>query len=164
MNKNTPEVYHQKISTAFHTMIALPLAAFVYLFLERKHNDLKALVDSTPIIYAIDFAVTLVAGALAYFAYRNYKKGIRSIDTDSLRGKLSKYSSVSIQAYLYLGLAFVLLVVGLILTTSAVFIIDYLALLFLLSLQRPTPEKYIRDLALEGEDKTVVRDKLEFRD
>ena len=164
MSKNTPEVYHQRISTAFHTMIALPLAAFVYLFLEKKHNELQPLLIDAYAVNGINISLTLLAAIVTYLAYRNFRHGVQSIAVDSLKEKLTRYGKISIQAYLYVGLAFVILVVGLIQTTSVLFIVFYVVLLFLLSLQRPTPAKYIRDLALEGEEKTIVRDKLEFKD
>ncbi|MEM7109051.1 MAG: hypothetical protein AAF519_12560 [Bacteroidota bacterium] len=165
MSKNTPEIYHQRMSSAFHTMIALPLAFFVYLFLEKKHNDLTPMIADNMLVYFIDYGFTLFAIGLTYLAYLKFRNGLKRINRDNrLRERFDIYSRLSMRAYLFLGLAFSILVSGLLLTTSAIFIVDYVILLFLLSLQRPTPDKYIRDLQLQGGEKKIVKEKQEFSD
>ncbi|MEM9341118.1 MAG: hypothetical protein AAGA66_20465, partial [Bacteroidota bacterium] len=156
MSKNTPEIYHQRMSSAFHTMIALPLALFVYLFLEKKHNDLIAIITDDILVYLIDYGFTLVAIGLTYFAYVKFRNGLGRISgSHLLKERFDIYTKLTMQVYLFLGLAFSILVLGLFLTTSAIFIVDYVLLLFLLSLQRPTPDKYINDLRLKGNEKKI---------
>lgn len=165
MSRNTPEIYHQKMSAAFHTMIALPLAFFVYLFLEKKHNDLAPLIEEGNLTYLIDFGLTLISVILTFLAYTRFRKGLQQINRDnSLRARFKLYVHLTVKAYLSLGITFVLLVTGLFVTTSAIFIVDYVVLLFLLSLHRPTPDKYVRDLQLDGMDKKIVKEKREFID
>ena len=164
MEKNTPEIYHQKMSTAFHTMIALPLAAFVYLFLEKKHNDLSPMVFGVW-TDVINYGFTLCAITLTIFAYKRFAKGLGAISPEeNLKTRMGRYTDIAIQAYLIIGLAFLFLVMGLLLTTTAVFIVAYVILLFLLSLHRPTPTKYIKDLGLQGSDKEIVKNKGAFLD
>lgn len=165
MSKDTPEVYHQRMSTAFHTMIALPLAIFVYLFLEKKHNDLAPVIKEVTYMYLIDYGFTLLSIGLTYLTYSKFRKGLSAINRDDpLKQRFEIYSRLTTNAYLFIGVAFALLVLGLFLTTSAIFIVNYVILLFLLSLQRPTPDKYIKDLQLQGVEKKIVKDKQEFAD
>ncbi|MEO0552494.1 MAG: hypothetical protein AAF149_04815 [Bacteroidota bacterium] len=165
MSKNTPEIYHQRMSTAFHTMIALPLALFVYLFLEKKHNNLAPIIEDSIVVYLVDYGFTLVALGFTYMAYSKFRKRLNAINRDDpLKQRFEIYSRLTTNAYLFIGVAFALLVLGLFLTTSAIFIVNYVILLFLLSLQRPTPDKYIKDLQLQGVEKKIVKDKQEFSD
>ena len=153
------------MSTAFHSMIALPLAVFVYLFLEKRHNDLPPQIEGIILTQFIDYGFTLVAMALTYWSYKQFRGDLSGIKSDlSLKVRFDLYSSFTFKAYTLLGIAFAVLVSGLYITTSTIFIVDYVVLLFLLSLQRPTPDKYIRDLGLEGAEKQIVKNKKEFTD
>ncbi|MEM9858176.1 MAG: hypothetical protein AAF843_12500 [Bacteroidota bacterium] len=163
MNKNTPEVYHQKLSMAFHSMIALPLVAFVYLFLEDKHNDLEPILYDQLWVSFVTYGFSLMAFFLIFLGRKNFKRALAKINSeDHLKKRFDHYVSLSMKNYLLIGLASAVLVAGLLLTNSAFFIVEYVIVLFFLSIHRPTPDKYIRDLRLQGNEKKCVRNKLEF--
>lgn len=165
MPKESPESYHQKLSLYFHGMIALPLAFFVYLFLEMRHNELNPVLQHSLWSKVVNFSFTLIAAAIVIFTYQQFKKGVfRAREQTDLLQKMTAYLDANVRAYLLAGLTFTILVTGLWLTTSAIFIVDYVLLLFLLSLHRPTPVKYVKDLSLSGKSKEIILNKGDFDD
>ncbi len=163
MNKESPETHHQKLSLYFHGMIAVPLAFFVYLFLEMRHNELIPIIQDLVLVKVLNYSITIVAAAVVIYVYQHFKKGVFAArELKGLRNKMKYYVRVSLRVYMYIGAIFATLVLGLRLTTSAIFIVDYVLLLFLLSLHRPTPTKYVRDLMLKGQEKDIIVFKGEF--
>ena len=163
MKFKSPESFHQRISLLFHLIIALPLVVFIYLFLEMKHNDLKPLVNSVALEHVINTGFTILAAFFIVYAYNTYSgklEGIRKLP--GLVNKIEHYYSLFQRLYLLVGLSSFLVVSGLYLTTSPLFIVEYVLLLFLLSLHRPTPKKYVNDLRLKDEEKEVILSKGEF--
>ena len=157
------EAFHQRISLLFHVTIALPLAGFVYIFLEMKHNDLAPMINTGWLLHVINFGIVLVAIGITAYVYTNYRRKMETIKTlTGLRTKLANYLALNSRSYFILGVLAGFIVAGLFLTTSPILIVAYVSLLFLLSLNRPTPRKYVSDLDLKGEDKDVILKKQEL--
>lgn len=164
MDFKTPEDFHQKLSLLFHGLIALPLAVFVYLFLEIKHNNLPGIIDGS-LAKAVNFTFNILAVALTVFAYYRFKKSLQRIRVDRpMKKKLEIYFSYAVSFFVLVTISSVLFVAGLYLTTSAVFIVGYVVLLFLLSLSRPTHQKYVRNLPLKEEERNAIIYKQPFPD
>ncbi len=156
-SQDSAEAFHQRISLLFHLMIALPLAVFIYLFLEMKHHSLAPVIATIWLQQVINFGIVLISILTVTYVYTRFRRelaGIRGLS--GLRTKLGEYLSLCLRMYLILGVLAGLLVLGLFLTTSPVLIVAYVILLFLLSLHRPTPRKYVSDLNLEGEEKEAI--------
>ncbi|TRX62144.1 hypothetical protein FNH22_02155 [Fulvivirga sp. M361] len=163
MKFSSPEIFHQRISLFFHLMIALPLIIFVYLFLEMKHNDLSPVITTSVLEHAVNVGFTLISGFITVFAYVTYSRTLLSTRMlEGLSNKLERYFGLFLKLYTMVGFASALVVLGLFLTTSPIFIVDYVLLLFILSLHRPTPKKYVNDLRLEGKERKIILSKGEF--
>ena len=157
------EAFHQQVSLWFHVAIALPLAGFVYIFLEMKHNSLSPVITYCWLVHVINFGIVLISIAIIAYVYSTYKRQLESIrNSTGLQTKLKSYLTLSVRSYVALGALAALIVGGLFLTTSAVLIVAYVSLLFLLSLHRPTPRKYVADLGLEGAEKESILKKQPF--
>ena len=108
--------------------------------------------------------VPLISAVIFWLGFRRFRNDSKAIKGVPLSKKLSLYYASTIKFYLSLGLASVLLVGGLYLTTSAIFILGYVFLLFFMSLHRPTPQKYAKDIPLTEQERQVILNKGHFED
>lgn len=100
---------------------------------------------------------------LVFFGYRQFIKGLNEIHRlDCLKEKLSPYFTHLLKWYAIIEGSSLLMILGLYLTTSSVFIVGYMFLLLVLSLNRPTPQKYVKDLNLKKEESDIVLLKKDF--
>ncbi|UII23667.1 hypothetical protein [Fulvivirga ligni] len=164
MTFKSPEEFHNKTGFIFHGMLALPLAVFAYLFLEIKNNHMNPVLQDGTITMAILIAVPILSAIIFWVGFKRFRRASKDIKGVPLAEKLSLYYDCTIKFYMSLGLASVLLVTGLYLTTSAVFILGYVFLLFFMSLHRPTPQKYVKDIPLTEQERQVILNKGRFED
>lgn len=76
MNFNSPESFIEKLNNWFNGLIALPLLAVGYGYLEIFTGGLQGLFNMD--IY-VTSAIILILGIFAIVVTRNYKKGIKNI-------------------------------------------------------------------------------------
>lgn len=163
MLPKNPEEFHQKLALVFHALLALPITFFIYLFLELKHKGLAPSLNSELLLDFATYGLPVLGVLLALTAHFRFRKYLELMSKEkSLPERLKEYGKKLSVYYYYVAASSVVWVLGLYLTTSSIFIIGYVLLLFFLSFQRPTPEKYVKDLALEGEDKKIILHKKEF--
>jgi len=157
MQFNSPEEFHNKLGFIFHAMLALPLAGFIYLFLEIKNNQLEPSLENGSQmdgLIAVMGTVAVVLVGYGYYVFRKQRRQIAALE--GLKHKLEEYMKSLFRFYALVEVASIILVVGLYLTTSTVFIVIFLFVLLILSLNRPTPQKYSTDLGLEGEEQEII--------
>jgi len=157
MQFNSPEEFHNKLGFIFHAMLALPLGGFIYFFLEIKNNKMSAALENGQDMQLLIAGLSFLAIAMVsygYITFRNKKKEIAA--QDSLKLKLEEYLRNIIKFYILVEIASILLVIGLYLTTSTVFIVIFMFVLLVLSLNRPTPQKYCTDLGLTGREQEII--------
>lgn len=165
MTFKSPEDFHNKLGFIFHAMLALPLAVFVYLFLEIRHRDLEPVIIQESLIDVLRYLLPIAAAGIVAGGYYWFKKQLSIVNEQkALQERLSLYFKNSILFYAFIELASVILVGGLYLTTSAIFIIGYVLLLFLMSLNRPTPQKYVSDIRLSKAERDIILHKGNFSD
>ncbi|MDX1628622.1 MAG: hypothetical protein R3345_07975 [Fulvivirga sp.] len=163
MEIKNPESFHNKLSFIFHGMLALPLAAFVYLFLEIKDRDLTPAMDNEVFIPYVIGILLFISTAMVVYGYYRFRRHLREArNKEGLKTKLETYYGNAVIFYAFVEFASVLLVVGLYLTTSSFFIVGFMFLLLMLSLNRPTPQKYISDLHLADGEKDIILHKKSF--
>lgn len=149
MSIKSPEDFNHKLNLLFHGMLALPLVAFVYLFLEIQHHDRQPVIADKGMILTLTIVGMIVAIVVAVYGYMLFKRGLRQVvQCETFREKLSAYLGISVKFYCFVGVSSILLVGGLYLTNSAIFIAGYVILLFLMSLNRPALQKYVQDMRL----------------
>ncbi|ELR69594.1 hypothetical protein C900_04819 [Fulvivirga imtechensis AK7] len=165
MTFKTSEDFHNKLGFIFHAMLALPLAVFVYLFLEIRHRALEPVLTHGGLVDILRYLLPVVAAMIVAGAYYWFKKQLLVVNSQHfLQERLSLYFKNSILFYVFIELASVILVGGLYLTTSAIFIVGYVLLLFLMSLNRPTPQKYVSDIRLSKAERDIILHKGNFSD
>lgn len=153
MNFSSPEIFLEKLNNWFNGLIALPLLAIGYGYLEIFSGGLTGLfVMDSYIIVAI---ITLLLG-YAVFITRSYKKVISSISAnDPLALRIETYFIVSKIFYVKIFVVSMIAVVGLYITGSVAYAGFYAFLLFLLSIFRPSLLTVANKLGLKGEERTA---------
>ncbi|GAA0890990.1 hypothetical protein GCM10009122_06690 [Fulvivirga kasyanovii] len=165
MSFKSPENFHNKLGFVFHAMLALPLAAFVYLFLELRHRELQPALDDNAVIFILTYLLPVLGASAVIGGYFKFKKDLKGVNQqESLRDKLEAYYAASLKLYGFIELGSLIFVGGLYLTTSAAFILFYVLLLFFMSLNRPTPQKYVNDLRLTEKEREVILYKGSFEE
>lgn len=81
---------------------------------------------------------------------------------ESLREKLEVYSKLQTISFALLEGAALFATIGFFLTASYLFVVIYIAVLFVLSLTRPQLERTCKDLKLKKEDRNLLADRLDI--
>ncbi|MGK7391715.1 MAG: hypothetical protein ACNS60_15285 [Candidatus Cyclobacteriaceae bacterium M2_1C_046] len=150
--------FDQKISLIFHAVIAGPLILYCFTYLETLGGDTIAVYGEPST--TLKLFVSISSGILVYLAFYFYRKELRvARGFETLEEKFKKLFSASIIHYALLELASIIAALAFFLTHDHLFTAVYVFILFLMSLNRPTPRKYIRDLHLRGEERDIVLNK-----
>jgi len=149
--------YLYKLNNLFHVMVAIPLLGFVYLYLESQVGRMQPLINNPDTILILHYILPLIIMVESGLAFIITKKSLSVFpNEDELRSKLSVYFRISLIKYAILEGAAIVSVVGYYLTLSKVYVVFYVVLLMIFSINRPTVYRISRDLKLEGEEKDIV--------
>lgn len=152
MNFNTPESFLEGINKWFNGLIAPPLLAVAYGYLEIFSGGIEGMVIVSNYITATVIIILLI---YAVYSTLGYKKLLTSISVDgSLKSKLTEFYITSKQFYIKIFVISMLSVVGLYITGSVAYAGFYAFLLFLLSIYRPSLLTVANKLGLKGEERT----------
>lgn len=156
----TPEEFHTKLGMIFNAAIALPLLPFVILFLEIKDREFEGIIDHDFLAVGLSYGIPALSGLLVLNGFKLVDaKRKEASNIDDLKGKLLTYYQGVSKMYLLVGFASILMALGLWFTSSGVIIVAYVILLFVMSLYRPTPKRYVKDLNLIEEEKEIILNK-----
>lgn len=151
MNFNSPESFIEKLNSWFNGLIAMPLLAVGYGYLEIFTGGLQGLFNMD--IY-VTSAIILILGIFAIVVTRNYKKGIKDIPVeDDILSRLTAYYIVSKSYYIKIFIISLIAVLGLYLSGSIAYAGFYAFLLFLLSIYRPSLLTVATKLGMKGKER-----------
>lgn len=158
MQINDVKKFDQRLSFIFHGVIALPLIIYCLAYLQTLDlNSVPAFSEPT---LTLKLFVSIFSGALVLAAFIFYRKVITEARTmETLQEKLRKLFSGSVIHYALLELASLIAAGAFFLTHDHLFTAVYVFILFLMSINRPTPRKYTLDLLLRGEEREIVMNK-----
>lgn len=157
--KNFDE-YQSKLGLVFHGALALPLLPFALLFLEIKNRAFTGALEPSNLSAIINYAVPLISGLMVAQGFNSLKLKIRSVDdSDTLKAKLTAYYKAAVPLYILVSIGCLLLAVALWLTTGGILIVAFIIILFVMSLNRPTPARYAKILKLNKEEKDIIMNK-----
>lgn len=153
MKFSSPELFLEKLNNWFNGLIALPLLAIGYGYLEIFSGGLIGL-------FVMDIYITIAIITLllvyAILITRAYKKNISDISTDDpLAMRIETYFMVSKFFYMKIFVVSMIAVVGLYITGSVTYAGFYAFLLFLLSIYRPSLLTIANKLRLKGEERAA---------
>ena len=149
--------YFNRLNLIFHGLIAVPLAAFVYLYLEIDTRGRSGALGNPETVEWLSYVLPTVCIVEAGVAFILFSRSIQAVrEQEGLKRKLEHYFQVILQKYLLLASSGIIAVVGLFLTASTLYTALFLFMLLFLSIHRPTVYRIARDLKLEGEEKDIV--------
>lgn len=149
--------YFNKLNLIFHAIVGLPLAAFIYLYLEIDKRGRQGVMKDPELSEILIYILPTLAIVTAGLAFLQYRRAIPKVkEIADFRQKLDAFSQALIQKYALLEFSSIISVVGIYLTADVIYIALYLFMLLFLSLHRPTVYRIVRDLKLKGEEKEIV--------
>jgi len=163
MKFNSVNEYLEKLNNIFHLLVALPLLGFVAIYLQMHAGEFDPMVQASSLATALRYSfpfLVILTGGLAFISYR--RNLITSKNQHTLREKLIHYFRASLVKFAFLGAASVVAVTGLFLTTENLYVVLYIIVLMLLSINRPTVFRIARDLGLRDSEKDIVIHKKEI--
>ena len=154
--------FDQQLSLIFHAMLAGPLLFYCILYLNSIDGDLADIPEPS---MTMKGAVAIICGVFVLAGFYFYRREItvaRSMPT--LKEKLGRLFNASLILYALIEFASIIAVLAYYLTYNHLFTAIYVAILFLMSLNRPIPEKYANDLMLKGDERNLVKEKRDLPD
>lgn len=157
VNFSTPHEFHSKIGLVFNSALGIPLLPFAYICLEIKNRAFVGVFTGSLTGMIIGYLIPCISGFLVLHGLQTFKRQLEEAKTqESLKHKLNFLYKAKKYYYLSVGLASVLMAVGLYLSTSGVIIVSYVILLFYMSFHLPLPKRYVKDLQLSGDEKEII--------
>ena len=151
MDFNSPESFIEKLNNWFNGLIALPLLAVGYGYLEIFSGGITGFIEVNIYIHVVIISMLIIYSVITT---RNYKKSIGLIPKEiSMLDKLSSYFTASKQFYIKIFIVAMIAVIGLYITGSIAYAGFYAFLLFLLSIYRPSLLTVATKLGMKGEER-----------
>jgi len=151
MDFNSPESFLEKLNNWFNGLIAIPLLAIGYGYLEIFSGGINGF-----IVVNIYLSIVIISMLVIYsiITTRNYKKSIGLIPKEgAMLERLSIYFTASKQFYIKIFIVSLIAVLGLYITGSITYAGFYAFLLFLLSIYRPSLLTVATKLGMKGEER-----------
>ncbi|MDH5396935.1 MAG: hypothetical protein OEX02_02235 [Cyclobacteriaceae bacterium] len=159
----SPNDFFIKINQIYHLIIATPLLAFIYLYLEKREETWIAVIHDQMYLEIISYTMAPTAVALAFLGFKLFKDRIdKSFEHKSLTDKLSVFSNAFLIQQTFFSLASATSILGLYLTGNNMFAILYVIMLFITSIQRPSASKVSHALKLPKEQREILTKKKPF--
>ncbi len=151
MNFNSPESFLEKLNNWFNGLIALPLLAVGFGYLELFSGGIKGLIKINIYITVVVITVLIIYAVAVTW---HYKKQIKKIASDdALLVRLESYFILSKQFYIKIFAVSMVAVLGLYVTGSVAYAGFYAFLLFLLSIYRPSLFTVATKLGMKKEER-----------
>ncbi len=151
--------YHHRLNLIFHAIVAITMLPFVWLFLEIDANGREGLL--TDIVVILLFLLVCLSLTLTAFIYK--KKHLKEAAGNStLRSKLEAYLRVQIVNYALLEGSALFATLAFFLTASYLFVVAYILVLFVFSMNRPNLDRVSRELFLSKKERELLIDRKEI--
>jgi hypothetical protein len=154
--KEISNIYN-RLNLIFHAILAPPLIALIWLYLESKAGSIEPLLGNQSSISMIGFVFPSVTIGIIAGSFYIFKSGLRQINpTTELMEKIKTYSEKSLLLYAMLEIGLVLTVLGYYMTQGGVFLAMFMVVLIFFSLYKPTLERICSHLHIKGEERNFV--------
>ncbi len=151
--------YHQRLNLIFHGIVAMTMLPFVWLYLEIDSGNRGGVIDDS-VVLVLFLIICLSLAATAYI-YRS-KQLIEALSKLTLRSKLESYMRLQIVSYALLEGSALFATIAFYLTANYLFVVVYIAVLFVFSLFRPQLDRTCRELKLNSEQRSILADRTEI--
>ncbi|MGL1887936.1 MAG: hypothetical protein OCD76_15585 [Reichenbachiella sp.] len=157
------EEYYNKIYLIFNLSVAVSLLPFGYLVLEKHANSLVSMDITSWQLWVISIpALVGIGGLIQWIRKKLIAEKIAVKELSGLRNKLASYYQSLQQSYFAFTGTCLLSVIMLYFTGSGIFIVVYVFIMIILSLNRPTLNLIIKDLNLSKEEEAIMVEKQEI--
>lgn len=158
MSKDPIKKFDEQQNLIFHAIIAAPLILYCIAYLQSLGDNPDPSFSEPPLM--LKLFVSIFSGMLVLLAFFLFKNNLaNSREKDTLQEKLRGYASAAIIKYAVLEMASIIAALAFFLTHDHLFTAIYVFILFLMSLNKPSPRKYANDLRLKGEERDVILNK-----
>ncbi len=154
--KYTGKSYVRTLQNIAFASQALPIAAFIYVYLESSHQELPRFIPEA--YHSMLFSlVAIVCTMLIYWSYKNYKILIgQALNESDFVLQLDLYKKATTARYVVYGISAALITAGLYLTSYEPFSILFAIMIILLSAHNPNARRIVRELKLKDHKKDVI--------
>lgn len=151
----------ENLNNVFYLMVGLPLLLFAWTYLNLKLISPWVYFEEPLTGTFLHALILVVVIVLPVLAYKRYKKEIATAssaskdvqNTVSLREKVNVFISASLRFYYVLTISNILVVIGFYFSAEEFYIFFYSILLILYSINRPTPDRMVKELRFKKEEK-----------
>ena len=149
--------YLNRLNNIFHSIIAIPLVSFSFLYLEIDSGDLEPIFGgrSYYVEAAVLFLLSLMFILWLFSKFKRDTGKILGMDED-LKTRLTRFADISIKFFLWMTAPGVIAIILMFFTGEVSFSLIYILELFLLSLKRPSVQNLSNSLNLKGEEREIV--------
>ncbi|MEQ9230789.1 MAG: hypothetical protein RIF46_08890 [Cyclobacteriaceae bacterium] len=156
--KNWSE-FHQRLNLIFHAIVAITMLPFVWLYLEIDSGNRSGLISDS----VVTVLFVIISLSLASTAYLYRKKQLsETLTRPSLRSKLEAYMKLQIVSYALLEGSALFSTIAFYLTANYLFVVIYVAVLFVFSLFRPQLDRTCRELKLNNEERNLLAERTDI--
>ncbi len=151
-----PQKYTDRLNTSFYASLGLPMLLFGWVYLPRKDtlNWVSSAVPQVPLwaLYLLGIAVL----GLALWSIIDTRKKIKQMQASAdFEEKFEHFSNHWKRAYAVTAIASSLAVLLLFIFEHTFFVVVYALLLFFISLYRPSPSRWRKDMRWNKEQLQV---------
>lgn len=149
--------FYQRYMLIYNAIIAFSLFPFVWIFLELERGSGGQNLLSGTILYIFDGVMASILGGALKWIHSHSKKRVKDVNASMDLGlKLGAYEKIKSQKFILFELIAVAAMAFTYLNSDYVFVIFYLFILFLFSIDRPRYEHIVKDLQLSKEEQSII--------
>jgi len=148
---------YNRLNLIFHAILAPPLVAFVWLYLESKSGSISPLLEDDAMTGIISLVFPIVVMGLIVGAFFLFKSALRKVDpVTKLMERMLNYTRVSIVLFGMLEMGLIFSVVGYYFTQKDIFLALYFVVLIFFSLYKPTLQRIASHLNIKGDEREFL--------
>ena len=157
MTKEEGKKYLERLNLMFYAIIAVPLCAFAWFYLEN-HAGRQQIQVTEQLRQIFQYVFPLLILVISGFGILIPGNQIKKIDNSSeLKDRLIEFQRILLLRYIFFEMACILSVLAYYLTVEKFYAIFFVGTIVLFSLNRPTPFRIISNLKIKGKDKEIFQ-------
>jgi hypothetical protein len=164
MKFNSIKEYFYKLYNICYALTLLPLAVFIYLYLEVQNGNLISPIQDSNDKLIVQASLVSIILTILTIVHLVVKKNLKRLLPEvSLGNRMDGYYAIALARIGWSVASCLISAIGFYLVGNELFSVLFLAILVSISFQWPTPRRLCADLKLKGDEKELIlykRDKL----
>lgn len=153
----------ESLNNLFYLMVGLTLLSFIWIYLTIKTltpNIIFSVPVYRPYLHGIFLLGAVACAIFAFVQYRRHLNEQKAAETAmhpvSIMEKVRTFRAASLRKYILLTLGTVLIILGFYLSAEPNYAAAYSILLIIFSINRPTPDRLVKDMDIKKEDQEIL--------